>query len=89
VRVRAFRPEDFAACEATLANLPEWFGLAESNRANIDGLAELPAAVAEEEDRVVGFEPLFESSTLWGPEDAALILVRAVAAAPPRNGGPA
>jgi len=25
-----------------------------------------------------GFEPLFESLTLWGPEDAALILVKRV-----------
>jgi GNAT superfamily N-acetyltransferase len=26
----------------------------------------------------LGFEPLFESLTLWGPEDAALILVKTV-----------
>ena len=25
-----------------------------------------------------GFEPLFESLTLWGPEDAALVLVKAL-----------
>ncbi len=28
--------------------------------------------------RALGFEPLFESRTLWGPEDAALIFVKAL-----------
>jgi len=28
--------------------------------------------------RAVGFDALFESTTLWGPEDAALILVRRI-----------
>ena len=28
--------------------------------------------------RALGFDPLFESTTLWGPADAALILVRRV-----------
>lgn len=31
--------------------------------------------------RALGFDPLFESTTLWGPEDAALILVRRVGSA--------
>ncbi len=29
--------------------------------------------------RALGFEPLFESLTLWGPQDAALVLVKTVA----------
>ena len=33
--------------------------------------------------RALGFDPLFESTTLWGPADAALILVRRVG--PPRE----
>ena len=28
--------------------------------------------------QAVGFDPLFESRTLWGPEDAALVLVRKI-----------
>jgi N-acetylglutamate synthase-like GNAT family acetyltransferase len=32
-----------------------------------------------------GFDPVFESLTLWGPADAALVLVRSIAAAPPPN----
>jgi N-acetylglutamate synthase-like GNAT family acetyltransferase len=147
-RIRELRPEDIPACASILSDLPEWFGLPESNRAYVDGLSNLPAAVAEHAGRVigflslrshndraaeieamailpdlhhrgvgrslvrwalqwcrsegvlwlhvktrgpstpdpyyartrkfyqaVGFDPLFESTALWGPEDAALILV--------------
>jgi len=150
-RVRELRAEDIPACDEILSELPEWFGLPESNRAYIDGLSHLPAAVAEHEGRIVGFlslrlhsersaeieatavtralhrsgigrelvswalercrsdgvvwlhvktrgpstpdpgyektrrfymatgfDPLFESTTMWGPEDAALILVRKI-----------
>ncbi len=149
--VRDIRPEDVAACAELLRSLPEWFGLADSNREYIEGLSHLPAAVSEAGERIngfvsvrahnarsaeivvmavrrdchrqgvgrallgwveewctssgiawlhvktrgpstpdpsyektrqfylaEGFDPLFESLTLWGPEDAALILVKAV-----------
>lgn len=151
-QVRPLRPDDVASCERLLARLPDWFGLAEANRAYVESLRRLPAAVAEHEGQVVGFvalqqhdpgsveihvmgvapelhrrgigqrlatwaegwcrergvrwlhvktrgpstpdphyertrrfycalgfEPLFESLTLWGPQDAALVLVKTVA----------
>ena len=151
VRIRTLEPGDVAACDAILSALPDWFGIESVNREYIAGLTRLPAAVAEEGGRpvgfvslrlhnersaeievmaverarhrggigrrlvdwtlawcrsegvpwlhvktrgpatpdpgyektrrfyrAVGFEPLFESTTLWGPEDAALILVRRV-----------
>ena len=150
-KIRKLQMKDIAACERILASLPEWFGLPESNRGFIEGLSRLPAAVAEYEDRVVGFvsirshdtrsaeieamaiepnlhrrgvgrslvdwvvkwcesegfvwlhvktrgpetpdayyektrnfyqavgfDPLFESRTMWGPDDAALVLVRKI-----------
>ena len=150
-RIRNLEKPDIPRCEAILRGLPEWFGLPESNRSNIEGLSHLPSAVAECDGQVVGFvslrmhyeqsveievlaidrdlhhrgvgqrlvdwalqwcrtrgagwlhvktrgpstpdpfyektrrfyfavgfEPLFESNTLWGPEDAALILIRRV-----------
>ena len=36
---------------------------------------EIPPAPIYE---AMGFDPLFESRTMWGPEDAALVLVKAV-----------
>jgi len=150
-QIRKIRSEDIPACGEILSSLPEWFGLPESNRVFVDGLSHLPAAVAEHEDRIVGFvsirahdlrsaeieamavepslhhcgigrslvrwvlewcasrgfvwlhvktrgpatpdahyektrrfyqsvgfDPLFESTTMWGPDDAALILVRKI-----------
>lgn len=149
VQVRELRAKDVTACAGILTALPEWFGLAESNREYVDSLCRIPAAVAERETAVIGFvgiephnprsveilvmavdphhhragvgsallawaeawcrnadvpwlhvktrgpstpdpgyertrrfyiaagfDPLFESKTLWGPEDAALILVK-------------
>ena len=149
VRMRGLEPSDIPACERLLARLPDWFGLEAQNRAYVESLRTLPAAVAELEGelagfaaleqhypesveihvmavekrlhrrgvgralaawaeswcqaqgvrwlhvktrgpttpdpgyertrrfyRALGFEPLFESLTLWGPEDAALILVK-------------
>jgi N-acetylglutamate synthase-like GNAT family acetyltransferase len=156
--IRDLRPEDIPECASILSELPEWFGLSDSNRAYIEGLSHLPAAVAEHESQIigfvslrshndrsaeivamailpdfhhrgvgrslvhwaccwcrsedvvwlhvktrgpstpdpyyartrdfyqaVGFDPLFESTTLWGPEDAALILVRKVESADQRG----
>ncbi len=148
VSVRELQPADVPECARILADLPGWFGVEASNRAYVESLGRLPAAVAEADGRIVGFaalelhnpvsaeihvmaveralhrrgagtallrwarqaardrgahwlhvktrgpstpdpeyertrafylaqgfEPLFESSTLWGPENAALILV--------------
>lgn len=147
--VRGLQPTDIPACERLLARLPAWFGLEAQNRAYVESLETLPAAVAELEGEcagfvaleqhypesveihvmaveprlhrrgigraltawaedwcrargvrwlhvktrgpatpdpgyewtrrfygALGFAPLFESRTLWGPEDAALILVK-------------
>lgn len=149
VSVRELRAADIPECERILYGLTDWFGLEASNRAYVESLARLPAAVAEIEDAIVGFaalephdarsvelhviaveqarhrqgagaalvdwaeawcrersvrwfhvktrgpatpdegyertrhfylargfEPLFETLDLWGPEDAALIMVK-------------
>jgi hypothetical protein len=47
-------------CSRILYALPQWFGIEDANRAYI---------------AAKGFEPLFESLTEWGSEDAALVLV--------------
>ena len=79
--LRPLVPDDVPACEQILAALPDWFGIPDVNRDYIEGLTRLPAAVVVLQGAVVGFDPLFESTTLWGPEDAALILVRRIASA--------
>lgn len=149
VDVRPLTPDDVGRCEEILYSLPDWFGIEASNRAYVESLRTLPAAVACLDDRVAGFialaehnpnsieihvmavdpalhgrgigrrlvdwaerwcrqrsvrwlhvktrgpstpdpgyqrtrafygacgfEPLFESLTLWGPQDAALVLVK-------------
>jgi steroid delta-isomerase-like uncharacterized protein len=148
VTIRKLAAADVPACAGLLAELSDWFGMEAANRAYVESLGRLPAAVAESNGRVVGFialelhnpvsaeihvmgvaralhrqgvgrelvrwardaartlgarwlhvktrgpstpdpeyartrafylaqgfEPLFESRTLWGPENAALILV--------------
>jgi len=147
--LRPLRGDDIAACAALLDDLPEWFCLADSNAAYVDGLRTSPGFVVVDGDRTlvgfvgmrvhdpgsmeievmavrrdlhrlgvgrrlvaasidhagvararwlhvktrgpatydddyektrrfyrsVGFEPLYESSTEWGADDAALVLV--------------
>ncbi len=154
IEIRPYSAADHAGCEAVFATLPDWFGLPESNEAYLADLALLPAWVATDAGRVVGFtsmrvhnpksvelevlavrrdrhrqgigrrlvaaheaeierrpgvtlfhvktrgpsqpdagygktllfyqslgfEPLFETDALWGPEDPALIMVRPVRA---------
>ena len=53
--VRELKPADVPGCARILADLPDWFGLEASNRAYVESLSRLPAAVAESEGRVVGF----------------------------------
>ncbi|MGI9603407.1 MAG: GNAT family N-acetyltransferase [Acidimicrobiales bacterium] len=151
--IRPLRTEDVTECGDILESLPEWFGLADANRAYIGSLHELPAFVAVDDDGAllgfvavrshtetsaeievmavrrrhhrggtgrrlveiaiewcrdhhirwlhvktrgpatydddyertrrfylaVGFEPLYESLTEWGADDAALIMVMALA----------
>lgn len=48
-------PSDIADCERILADLPEWFGIADANSQYISGLSELRSAVAIEHESVVGF----------------------------------
>ena len=58
ISVRKLSTADVPACARILAQLPEWFGLEASNRAYVESLGRLPAAVAVAEDRVVGFVAL-------------------------------
>jgi GNAT superfamily N-acetyltransferase len=53
--VRPFREEDRAVCAEILADLHDWFGLAESNAAYIAALGQLPTAVALADDGIAGF----------------------------------
>ena len=149
IHVRKLISSDIPECERILFSLPDWFGLAESNREYIESLHTLPAAVAGINGNVAGFlavsehtpdsyeihvmavekshhrnglgkallgwaesfcveqgvswlhlktrgpstpdpgynrtrlfyldqgfEPLFESLVLWGPQDAALVMVK-------------
>ena len=55
IEIRPFTDEDRAGCEAVLTTLPDWFGLPESNAAYVAALAVLPAWVAVDAERVVGF----------------------------------
>jgi steroid delta-isomerase-like uncharacterized protein len=58
ISVRPLRADDLPDCARILTSLPEWFGLAEANRAYLASLERLPAAVALADDRVVGFAAL-------------------------------
>jgi len=53
--VRELRAEDVPACERLLADLPDWFGLEETNREYIGGLRSRLSAVAEVAGAVAGF----------------------------------
>ncbi|HTO08159.1 MAG TPA: GNAT family N-acetyltransferase [Myxococcota bacterium] len=151
-QIRALEGRDVPGCERVLRALPAWFGIEASNRAYVESLRRLPAAVAEADGEIVGFialeahnplsfeihvmgveprrhrhgvgrelvrwargfasergahwlhvktrgpltpdadyektrafylaqgfEPLFESLALWGPENSALVLVSRLA----------
>jgi GNAT superfamily N-acetyltransferase len=53
--IRGLLPNDISACAAILEQLPQWFGMPESNTAFIESLDHLPGLVAIEDDQVVGF----------------------------------
>jgi len=55
IEIRPYTASDRAGCEAVLGTLPDWFGLPESNQAYLADLGVLPAWVAIEAGRVVGF----------------------------------
>jgi GNAT superfamily N-acetyltransferase len=59
-RVRALQPEDVPRCAEILDALPEWFGIEAANRAYVESLRVLPAAVAVCDEQVAGFVALFE-----------------------------
>lgn len=62
--LRRLEPRDVPGCERVLRALPDWFGLEESNRAYVESLRRLPAAVAESDGEIVGFVALEESNPL-------------------------
>ena len=62
--LRRLSPEDVPACERVLRALPAWFGIEESNRAYVESLHRLPAAVAAAGSEIVGFVALEESNPL-------------------------
>ncbi len=53
--IRELKPADVPACARILADLLDWFGIEASNRAYLESLSRLPAAVAEADGRIVGF----------------------------------
>jgi GNAT superfamily N-acetyltransferase len=53
--IRELVPADIAQCEAILRGLPEWFGFETALLQYVEDLARLPALVAVEGDRVLGF----------------------------------
>jgi GNAT superfamily N-acetyltransferase len=60
MKLRKLDTLDMGRCREILAELDEWFGIESANRSYIEELAILPAAVAELDDRVVGFISLRE-----------------------------
>ena len=76
--VRELVPADVPHCERVLRALPDWFGIEASNRAYIESLRRLPAAVATEKGRIVGFVAL----ALHGPES---VEIHVIAVAPERH----
>ena len=58
IRVRRFEQFDRRGCEAVFNTLPSWFGIPSANAAYLDGLAEFPSWVADQDDRIVGFTSL-------------------------------
>lgn len=71
--IRKLRPEDIPTCAAILSELPRWFGIPESNRAYIEALSHLPAAVAEHDGRVVGFVSLRSHNSRSAEIDAMAV----------------
>ncbi len=55
IQVRELISADILDCERILYSLPAWFGIEESNRAYIESLSKLPAAVAVIHGHLVGF----------------------------------
>ena len=53
--IRSLQEGDIDTCEALLARLPAWFGIAEANARYVESLHHLPAWVAVEGADVVGF----------------------------------
>ncbi|MEE4382371.1 MAG: GNAT family N-acetyltransferase [Pseudomonadales bacterium] len=58
--VRSLEKPDVDRCREILNSLPDWFGIEASNQTYIEGLSELPAAVATVDGRIVGFIALTE-----------------------------
>ncbi|MFI5317857.1 MAG: GNAT family N-acetyltransferase [Myxococcota bacterium] len=56
--LRGLEPRDIPACERVLRALPAWFGIEDSNRAYVESLRRLPAAIAETHGAIVGFVAL-------------------------------
>ncbi len=71
IEIRPYAESDRGGCEAVFATLPDWFGLPEANEAYLAGLAVLPAWVATDGGRVVGFT----SMRVHGPESVELEVI--------------
>jgi GNAT superfamily N-acetyltransferase len=71
--IRSLRADDRDACAALLAELPEWFGIPESNAAYVRSLETLPAFVAvdDETEALQGFVALQPH----GPRSAEILVM--------------
>ena len=58
LEVRPLADADVSDCAAVLAQLPQWFGIEESNRTTLAELSELPSFGAFAGDRLTGFASL-------------------------------
>jgi hypothetical protein len=63
-------------CADMIAALPDWFGIPEANVSLSSSHPDPNYAHTREFYFALGLSPLFESDTLWGPENPAVILIK-------------
>lgn len=58
IRIEAAQPEDIAACEAILRDLPDCFGIEEAILEYVDDMRSMPTIVVRADGRIAGFATL-------------------------------
>lgn len=62
VTITDFEERHRPGCASVIRQLPDWFGIETSNQAYVAALGRLPTFLVEDEERVIGFIALEETS---------------------------